>query len=165
MNTVMSKQRLVDEMSAVQLEWEALMQEVGEERMLESGATGWWSVRDVIAHLMSYSRWFVDAYDAHRRGEFIPMDGTEAMPFEEKNQTYYERTKDLSLHEVRSDARYYYQRLLDMDKSETEEFLTQPQVFKGAPESIIVWHPLRSEVYDHYRVHMKLIREWLNKDH
>lgn len=161
MNSVMTQEKLISEMRAVKSEWEALMEEVGEERMLESGATGYWSVRDVIAHLMMYSRWFVDAYDAHRRGEAIPMDGTEMMPFEEKNQTYYERTKDLSLDEVRSQARYYYQRLLDMVQSETEAFLLEPQLFRGAPESIIVWKPLQSEVYEHYRVHMKIIRTWL----
>ncbi|TMC56864.1 MAG: ClbS/DfsB family four-helix bundle protein [Chloroflexota bacterium] len=32
--------------------WEALLAQVGKERMLEPGAAGAWSVKDIIAHIM-----------------------------------------------------------------------------------------------------------------
>ncbi|MFN8371866.1 MAG: ClbS/DfsB family four-helix bundle protein [Anaerolineae bacterium] len=161
--TPMTKAQLLAEMRAVWDEWQALMAQVGEARMTEPGATGVWSVRDVMAHLASYSRWFVNAYDAHKRGENVPMDGTEMLDVESKNQTYHQRMKHLSLDEVRAEWDYVYHRLLAMVETESEEFLTQPQQFAGSPMTIIVWQPLQSEVYKHTRDHMTMIRDWLTK--
>jgi hypothetical protein len=157
----MTKEKLLHEIKSARAEWDALMTEIGEARMTEPGATGWWSVKDVMAHLTAYTRWYVDAHDAHLRGEPPPMDGTEQMHFEDKNRTYYERSKDLSLEETIRQSREVHERLVDMVESETEEFLTQPQQFVGVPFTMIVWHPLRSEVYDHSRTHMQWLREWL----
>ena len=161
METQMTKEKLLDELRAARQEWVTLLDEIEPERMIESGATGYWSVKDVIAHLTSYARWYMKAAEAQLRGEPIPMDGTEQMPFEERNQLYYEQAKDLPLEQVLLESAEVYQRLLDAVEKLPESFLIEPQTFPGAPIQFTVWEQFRGDIYDHTRTHIGWIREWL----
>ncbi len=158
-----TKAYLLDEMRSAGAEWEALLAEVGEERMTEPGAAGEWSVKDVTAHLTSYHRWFVNAAEAYFRGEPPPLDGTEGMDFEERNQFFHRRDKDRPLAEVLAEWRQVYQRLLEMVEAHSEEFLTQPQQLEGAPGPILVWEILKGDNYGHLREHAGWVRDWLGK--
>ena len=131
--------------------------------MTDPGAAGDWSVKDVIAHLTSYDRWFVRASEAHFRGELPPPDGTEGMDFEERNQFLYQQARDRPLAEVLAESHAVFQRLLEVVEAHTEEFLTQPQQFEGAPGPILVWKLLEGDGYAHYRDHMPSIRAWLEQ--
>lgn len=161
MDTSMTKARLLDELRAARSEWEALLQEVGAERMEESGATGHWSIKNVMTHLTSYARWYANATEAQLRGEMPPMEGTEQMPFEERNQLYYERDKDMPLEQALTESAQVHQRLLAAVEKLPEPFLIEVQNFPGAPEPIAVWQMLRGDVYDHTRTHIQWIRDWL----
>ena len=158
-----TKAKLLDELRAARAEWDALLAEIGEERMTESGAAGDWSVKDMIAHLTSYSQRFISASEAHFRGELPPLDGTEGMDFETLNQHYYRLNKDRSLAEVLAESEQVFKRLLEVTELHSEEFLIQPQEFPSAPVPgpLFVWKILEGDVYGHYREHMGMIREWL----
>ena len=161
MSAAITKAQILQELRAARAEWDALMDEVGEARLLEPGATGVWSVRDVIAHLTSFDRWFVKAAEAHFRGEPPPMDGTEWLPWDERNAIHHQRTLDLSLDEVRQQLRETYVRLLEVVDQHTEAFLTQPQIIPSVPQPIHIWEQLAGNHYDHYRLHAGWIRDWL----
>jgi hypothetical protein len=161
MENPMTKEKLLHELRTSRQEWEALLREVGEDRMTESGATGYWSVKDVITHLTSYARWYMNAAEATLRGEPPPSDGTEFMPFEERNQLYYERDKDMPLDEALSQSEEVYGRLLRAVEQLPEEFLIEAQNFPGLPEPVFVWRMFQGDVYDHTRTHIGWIREWL----
>jgi uncharacterized protein (TIGR03083 family) len=161
MNEPITKAYLLHELRAARAEWDALMAEVGAARMSEPGASGDWSVKDVIAHLTSYSRWFVRASEAHFRGEMPPADGTEGMDFEQRNQFWYQYARDRPLAEVLAESEQVFSRLLEVVAAHTEEFLTQPQQFEGAPGSFLIWKMLEGDGYSHYRDHMRSIRAWL----
>jgi uncharacterized protein (TIGR03083 family) len=163
MDDHMTKARLLAELRAARSEWDALMAAVPEERMTEPGAAGDWSVKDVIAHLTSYDRWFVRASEAHFRSELPPLDGTEGMSFEERNQFLYRQAQQRPLAEVLAESHEVFQRLLEVVEAHTEEFLTQPQQFEGVPEPILVWKILQGDGYAHYRDHMPSIRAWLEQ--
>jgi len=163
MDDHMTKVRLLAELRAARSEWDTLMAAVGEERMTEPGATGDWSVKDVIAHLTSYDRWFVKASEAYFRGELPPRDGTEGMSFEERNQFRHQQAQRRPLAEVLAESREVFQRLLEMVEAHAEDFLTQPQQFEGMPEPILVWKLLEGDGYAHYRDHMPSIRAWLEQ--
>jgi len=49
--------------------WDALLDEVGERRMEESGVVGSWSVKQVIAHITGWERWAAELARAFARGE------------------------------------------------------------------------------------------------
>jgi hypothetical protein len=95
MENTMTKAQLLAELRAARAEWDALMAQVGEERMTEPGAAGVWSVKDVVAHLTSYARWYANAAEAQLRGELSPPDGTEGMDFEQRNQEHQRREQHL----------------------------------------------------------------------
>src|SRR5215216_3112773 len=123
MEQTITKASLLRELRAARAEWEALMTQVGEERMTEPGAAGDWSVKDVAAHLTSYSRWFVNASEAHFRGELPPLDGTEGMDFEQRNLFWHQQTRDRSLVDVQAESQQVFSRLLEVVEAHSQEFL------------------------------------------
>jgi len=161
MEEPITKAGLLHELRAARAEWDDLMAEVGAARMTEPGAAGDWSVKDVMAHLTCYSRWFVHASEAHFRGEMPPLDGTEGMGFEQRNQFRHQQTHDHSLADVQAESQQVFSRLLEVVEAHSEEFLTQPQQFDGAPGPLLVWKMLEGDGYEHYRNHMRSIRAWL----
>jgi uncharacterized damage-inducible protein DinB len=161
MTDQMTKARLIEELQNARQEWVTLLDEIPSERMTEAGATGYWSVKDVISHLTSYARWYMNAAEAQLRGEPPPMDGTEQMPFEERNQIYYEQTKDLPLEQVLLASAEVYQRLLNAVEKLPESFLIEPQKIPGTTLEFTIWQQLRGDVYDHTRTHIGWLRDWL----
>jgi hypothetical protein len=161
MDEQMTKAKLLDELRSAREEWDGLMAEIGEDRMTEPGATGYWSVKDVMNHLTCYTCWFVNAIEAHLRGKAPPLDGTEGMPLQEKNDFYYQKTKDMPLQQALRESHEVHQRLIQLVEGFSEAFVTQPQQFIGVPMPILIWQPLKSEVYDHSRLHLKMLRDWL----
>src|SRR5258708_35519760 len=49
----MDKTTFMNTLQETRAQWEELLAQVEEERMLQPGATGKWSVKDAIAHVMS----------------------------------------------------------------------------------------------------------------
>jgi hypothetical protein len=167
MTETMTKPKLLNELRSSRAEWEGLLQEVGEARMTQSGASGDWSVKDIVAHLTSFVRWYANAAEAALNNAPPPFDGTERMSFEERNQFFYKQDKDKPLSVVLAEANEHYQRLLNVVERHTEGFLTQPQHFPGAPEPVTIWQMFRGDIYDHSREHARAIRAWLDskEDH
>lgn len=163
MGNQMTKAKLLEEIRSARAEWEQLITEIPENRMMESGATGYWSVKDVMTHLTSYARWYMNAAEAQLRGEMPPVDGTEQMPFEEKNQVHYEREKDKSLEQALSESQDVHERLLVALEQIPEPFLIEPQNFPDVPEPTAIWQMLRGDVYAHTRTHIGWIRNWLDQ--
>jgi hypothetical protein len=106
-------------------------------------------VKNVMAHLTAHTRWFVNAAEAHARG------------VEDKNQFYYQQTKDLSLAEVQAESKRVFDDLIRNVEGFSEAFITQSQQFIGIPQPVLIWQPLKSEVSDHYREYIGMIHEWL----
>jgi hypothetical protein len=162
----MTKAKLLEELHSARAEWDDLIMDLVSQRgragLKEEGAAGTWSVRDIIAHLTSYDRWFVNAAEAQMRGEMPPMDGTEWMEWDERNAIHHNRTLYLSLDEVMNDSSRTYARLLELVGMMDETFLIEPQQPPGMPQPFVVWEQLRGNTYDHYRLHTKNLQTWLN---
>ena len=60
-----------------------------------------------------------------------------------------------------AESEHVFGRLLEVVEAHTEEFLTQPQHFEGAPGPLLVSNMLDGDGYGHYRDHMQSIRDWL----
>jgi hypothetical protein len=165
MQAQMTKTKLLEELAAARAEWDALIAQVmaqrGKAALVDPGAAGTWSVRDLIAHLTSYDRWFVNAAEAQLRGEPPPLDGTEWMEWDERNAIHHQRTLHLALDEVLAASRQTYARLLELVEALSEEFLIQPQQPPGMAQPFVVWEQLRGNTYDHYRLHMGDVQAWL----
>jgi hypothetical protein len=130
-------------------------------RLAAPKAVGEWSVKDIIAHLTAYNRWFVRASEAYFRGELPPPDGSEGMDGQARNRFYHLQARDLPLDQVLAEWRRVYARLLEVVAAHTEDFLTQPQHLPGAPVPVEAWKLLRYDGYDHAREHAAAVRAWL----
>lgn len=162
METQMTKPRLLETLRTKRAEWDAAVSEVPPNRLTEPGVAGHWSVKDIVSHLTYYERWMADRIHEQLRGEnFIPTEIDMIPSIDARNNRIYEQTKDLPLETVLADSRQTFQRLIEGVEAHTEAFLTEPQQFEGAPEPIIVWKMLRSEVYNHYALHIPSIKAWL----
>ena len=166
MNDKMTKAQLLDELRHARTEWDTLMEAAvarhGYDVLAKPDAVGTWSIRDLVAHLTSYDRWFVNAAEAQLRGEPPPADGTEWMAWDERNAIHHQRTVHLTLDEVMYDSRQIYDRLLALVEQLSEEFLIEPQQPPGAPQPFVVWEQLRGNTYDHYRLHLRDVQAWLD---
>jgi hypothetical protein len=68
----MNKSELLSWLKDENRKWEALLAEVGPERMDRPGVNGDWSMKDLVAHLNGWNRWLLVRVQAAARGEPQP---------------------------------------------------------------------------------------------
>lgn len=143
----MSRQRLIERLEQ---EWQALLRTwegLPDDLLLEPGAVGQWSVRDVLAHIATWEGEFLKAAPIILEDKPLPRYGG----IDAFNAREQERKHDLSLEEVRQELTPSHQRLLDR-------------------LAVLPYHPgrveqrlrrrLRLDTYGHYREHAAHIAAW-----
>ncbi len=68
----MNKAELVHWLQTEQQQWEALLTQVGVERMEQPGVNGQWSMKDLVAHMTGWNRRLAAYMQAAQRGEPEP---------------------------------------------------------------------------------------------
>jgi hypothetical protein len=157
----MNKTKLLETLREKRAQWDAVLAQVPEARMIEPGVGGEWSVKDIVAHLTSFERWYADRLHEALRGEVYTPTEFDWMPFDERNDRIFQQNRHRSLADVLAESRLAFGRLLECVQAQTEAFLIEPQQFPGAPEPLTVWKMLRGDVYDHYGQHIPSIESWL----
>jgi hypothetical protein len=165
MNEAMTKARLIETLRAKRALWDAAIDKVSVNRMTQGQVAGYWSIKDLIAHLGSYERWYADRLQENLNGIIYTPQETDWMEIDARNGVYYQRHKDQSLGEVREFEQQAFDDLMRGVEANSEAFLIEPQVFPGAPGPMIVWQMLRGDVYDHYDLHIPQIEAWAAKHH
>src|SRR5215470_19364468 len=105
----MDKTTFISTLRQSRAEWEALLAQIDEERMLQPGAAGKWSVKDVIAHVTWGER------------EMVPIMRTRVLAGselwnlsdDERNEIVYQQNRDRPLQEIMSEERQAYADLLE----------------------------------------------------
>ena len=115
-----TKTELLDRIERERQGWEALLAEVGEERMARPGVAGAWTFKDVAGHLNGWRERTLQRLEAARRGGSPPAppwpaeldeetdDGTDRI-----NDWIYRRNKDRPLEDVLAESRDQFRRLAD----------------------------------------------------
>jgi hypothetical protein len=163
-----TKSEMLDSIRAHRVRWEALLAEVGEERMLEPGVMGSWTFKDVAAHMTAWrERVTVDRLEAAVRGEPVrpppwplELDEVDDADVQVINQWIYLHNRDRSLSEVLADARESWRRMEAAVEGLSEQALTDPNRFSwmnGEPIGAVV--PGSS---GHFEEHEEMIRAWLD---
>jgi hypothetical protein len=157
----MNKQELLEAMKTTRAGWEALLTEAGEERMTVAGATGDWSVKDIIAHLTAWENQTAARLSAVRQGS-TPR----AAPWppnlseEEENAWIYEANRKRSLRDVLDESRRVHDEVMRQLQSVTDEELNEPGRFSWLDGNKLVEY-IPGNTYEHYQEHGELIRKWL----
>ncbi len=153
----MDKTQFIHTLTEAREEWEALLIHIGETQMLQSGATGKWSVKDVVAHVTWGEREIVPVMRSH------VLAGSELWELSdyERNEIVYDRNCNRPLHEVMSDERKAYANLIEAAQSLSDEDLNDPRRYMHMPQDWIPWQLFAGNSFDHYRDHMTSLCEWL----
>ena len=137
---------------------ETLLAEVGEARMLQPGAAGEWSVKDVIAHVMWGEREMVGVMQAHALVGSNLWD----LPEDERNAAVFTEQRDCPLQEVLTEEQQVYAQFLAAVQALSDEDFTDPRRFREMPEQWLPWRILAGCSFAHYRQHTPSIRAWLS---
>ncbi len=126
----MDKTTLIETLHTDRAAWEALLAQIPEDRMLQSGATDTWSVKDVIVHIMCHEREIVRLCQTR---DMSNGSGLWNLPLDERNARVIAEQLDRSLQEICAEEREIYTRLEALLQTLSEEDLTNPHNFRGMP--------------------------------
>lgn len=129
------------------------------EQMLQPGASGGWTVKDVLAHISAWERRMIHWTGSHLRGELpdvpLPWD------VERMNAETHARFKDKPLAEVMEEFHVSYRDSLALAESLNEEQL-QTEYTDTWPMAPL-WLGVAANTHWHYKEHRESIEAWLNK--
>jgi hypothetical protein len=158
----MTGARLAGILQAERTRWNALLAQVGAERMEIPGVEGTWSVKELVAHLTWYERAVVEgARQVLSTGTYVrARTELAALPMDERNDHIAAESRSRPLGDVLAEAEQVFSQLLTMIAACPEELLNEPQRL-GLPDDVVPWMLVANNSYAHYREHEQAIRAWL----
>ena len=119
-------------------------------RLTESGVTGDWSVKDILAHVTTWEeealKYLPLIIAGGRPPRYIAYGGIDAF-----NARMTEQKRGLSLADVLRQLDETHRQLVDFVESAPEDQFTRETRFR---------HRLRLDTYSHYPKHAEAIRQW-----
>lgn len=92
------KQDLLDAEDQRWRELQERLEKLSEEDLVKPGVNGDWSAKDALAHIAAWHAVTTDRFEVLRTMGTLP----EYPPIDEFNRDQYQKSKDLSLHDVRA---------------------------------------------------------------
>lgn len=130
------------------------------DQMIQPGALGPWSVKDVLAHLTEWEQMFLAWYKAGLRGQTPekPAPGYKWSQLPQLNQQIYEKHRDRSLQYVQKQFRSSYRQILKAIRGISEEDLFTPGRFLWTEK-----HPIVAYIIPNTSSHYRWARTELRK--
>ena len=160
----MKKSELLNWLREQYQQWEVLLDQIGPERIEQSGVSGDWSMKDIVAHLTGWNRHLVARLQAAQRGEPEPPPPWPAhlQAEDEINAWIYETNQGRPAREVQDETHHSYQQLL----AAIEALPDDARIERVEPAYHLVWvndqRFLVGEFFDHFHDdHEPDVRAWL----
>jgi hypothetical protein len=130
MSSTTSKSQVLADLQDQQSEWEALLQDIGEENMTQPAVADW-SIKDIIAHLTGWRRRTVQRFQAALDHQLAPPTPwpAELDTDDEINAWIYAKSSDRSLADVLQDSRDVFAQLVETLDGFPEAELLDPERF------------------------------------
>ncbi len=143
-------------------EWNALLAQVGPERMEMPGVEGTWSVKEIVAHLTWYEGRVVEgARQVFGTGTYARThDGLAALTMDERNDRIAEESRARPVGEILTEAEKVFDQLVALLAAAPAEILNDPRR-SGLPDDVVPWMLVANNSYAHYREHAAAITAWL----
>ncbi len=158
----MNKEVLLYDLQVENWKVQALLAEIGEERMDVPGVAGNWSVKDILIHISGWRRWTVMRLQGALRGEpDIPPPWPMYLKTpDEINAWIYHRGHSLTAAEALEEYQYLFQQLVDAIAAFPEEDLFRPGRFPWLDGK-----PLTAALFfaHFHEEHEADIRSWLEE--
>lgn len=161
MQLEMDKTRLLELIRVEYAFAERTLARLTPEQMLIPNVTGWWSVKDTVAHLTAWMKRVLMWMDKASHGEkpAIPDDGYTWEQIDALNDAASARDKDRTLDDVLADFRRTYRDVLELVEALSEADLFERDfdgAFWGSP-----WRLISSNTHEHFHEHLVPVREWI----
>ena len=120
-----TKLALINETKTERLALEKLLAALTPDQMIQPGALGEWSVKDVLAHLVEWEQMFLGWYAAGLRGEkpAVPAEGYNWGQLPALNKMIYKKHHERSLEDVLQQFQASYLQTLELVESLPESDL------------------------------------------
>ena len=131
MTQILNKSAWLEQIERERAIWEQLRAEVGEARMLQPGATGGWTFKDIVVHLNGWRSKTVARLEAAQHGREPaappwPAQLDEDDNVDEINNWIYQASRDRFLRAVLDEYSGSFQRMRDAVATLSERDLTEP---------------------------------------
>jgi hypothetical protein len=156
----MTGPRLVEILQTKRAEWNALLAQIGPERMEIPGVVGDWSVKQLVAHLSWYEAAIVEGAEHALSTGTFKRRRPEGVSMDEMNARIASESRNRPVTEVLAEADSVFARLLPLIESCPENLLNDPGVL-GLPQDMVPWMGVANNSYAHYREHEPDLRAWL----
>jgi hypothetical protein len=155
----MTGARLVGILRAERAQWNALLHQVGLDRMEVPGVEGEWSVKELVAHLTWYEQAVVEgARQVLSTGTFTRRRPA-GVGLNEMNAQIAAASRVRTASDVLAEADAVFDQLLAVVAACPEDILNNPRLL-GLPEDIMPWMGVANNSYAHYRQHEPALRAW-----
>src|SRR5262249_11281979 len=151
----MNKSELLNWLQQQNRQWEAFLDQIGEERMDQPGVAGDWSIKDIIAHLAVWQRGINARLQAAIRGEGEPpaLWPAQLQTDDEVNAWIYAARHGSSVREILNESREVLQQLLAVVEELPDEVRIET-VHSSGREYYLVWLGDKrfqpGEFFDHF---------------
>lgn len=153
------KQALLVELETSRAEWDSLMNQLLESDLADTPITGKWALKDVTAHLLFWENRTVQWLEAARRGtEPEPSALPQDMSEDDENEWIYQYYRAQSLDDILAESRRVHEAAVNAVRAMDDHELQVKHAWLG-DKSLVEALPGNS--YEHYREHIKTIREQL----
>jgi hypothetical protein len=148
------KQNVLNTLLYARRDWDNLLGQIDEGKLVQSGVCGQWSVKDIMAHVTWYEREMEELFRT-RKLEGSPL--WELDPAK-RNEDIFKKNQFRSLDEVKQESLQIFARLLTAVESADPGDFFDPACIEGMPED---WEPLEilgMNTWTHYIHHAEHIR-------
>ena len=155
-----TKVDLLEKIRTERAAFEALLDDLGPEKMEEPVVEDGWTVKDFLAHITNWEQLVIDRLreaTTGAPGQFPPIRSWEEI--HAINSQVYERNKDRPVEAVLEDFHDTHREMMDLLKTLDEDFLTGPLPFEWA-EGQPVWTLVGGNTFWHYSEHGEEIEAW-----
>lgn len=156
----MTGPRLVSILQSERARWNALLAEVGPERMEIAGAVGEWSVKDLVAHLTWYEQAVVEGARQVLGGGRFTRRRPEGVSLDEQNARILTASRARPARAVLAEADGVFTDLVTILAAAPQNLLNDPHVL-GLPDDMVPWMGVANNSYAHYREHEPDLRTWI----
>jgi hypothetical protein len=156
----MTGARLADILRTERAQWNALLDQVGLDRMEIPGVEGEWSVKQLVAHLTWYEQAVVEGAQQVQSSGTFPRRRPAGMSMDEMNAQIAEESRERSISDVLAEAQAVFEQLLVVIAQCPQDLLNDPHVLR-LPDDTPPWMRVANNSYAHYREHESALRAWL----
>ena len=161
----MDKTTLLDKIRTRQAEFEALLAPLNADQLTAPGVNGDWSIKDILAHLVSWQKRTLAYLDAAARQGKPDIEGISSdAEMNNLNARFYAGNKSRPLADVLADFKNTYAQVVETVQVVSEEDLIDPNRFawlRGDP----LWELVAGNTYEHIDEHIGSIQAWLAASH